>query len=224
MAKPAKKSAVGSSFAPGRKGNITIGVFEKEKDEFYETPSALTRALLSLERFDGDIWEPACGQGAMSNLMAEAGHKVICTDLVDRGVGETGIDFLTEHRLRAPNVVTNPPFSLWGAFAEQALMLGAKKVVLLNEAKVLCNLGTSALMARTGLARVLVATCRVKMLPPGAIDLGHSPRNGNVAWFVWEQGHSGLPTIQWFSPRRFGYGKDCAGVIASAPATDEIAL
>lgn len=28
--------------------------------EFYPTPPEATRALLSVENFDGDIWEPAC--------------------------------------------------------------------------------------------------------------------------------------------------------------------
>jgi hypothetical protein len=40
------------------------------------------------ERFNGDIWEPACGDGAMSRELAAAGHTVISTDLVDRGYGE----------------------------------------------------------------------------------------------------------------------------------------
>lgn len=29
--------------------------------EFYPTPPEATRALLSVETFDGTIWEPACG-------------------------------------------------------------------------------------------------------------------------------------------------------------------
>ena len=186
---------------------MTIGMFEKEKDEFYETPPALTRGLLSLERFEGDIWEPACGKGAMSVLLADAGHNVISTDLIERGFGEAYVDFLAQERLRAPNVVTNPPFSLWGRFVEHALKLGAEKVVLMNEASVLTNLGTSTIMRKTNLSRVLIANGRVSALPPGAIDLGHSPRGGNFAWFVWERGYSGDPAVKWFSPRQFGYSR-----------------
>lgn len=198
--------AISSPPAPvGPKGSMTISLFEKEKDEFYETPPALTRALLSLERFDGDIWEAACGKGAMSGLLAEAGHHVISTDLIDRGFGETGVDFLAQDRLRAPNVVTNPPFTLWGRFLEHALKLGAKKVVLMNEASILTNLGTSTIMQKTKLTRVLIANGRVSALPPGAIDLGHSPRKGNFAWYIWEHGNLGDPVIKWFSPRQFGY-------------------
>jgi len=40
--------------------------------EFYPTPPEATRALLSVESFEGDIWEPACGDGAISKVLIEA--------------------------------------------------------------------------------------------------------------------------------------------------------
>lgn len=60
--------------------------------EFYPTPPEATRALLAAERFNGSIWEPACGQGHISKVLAEAGHEVISTDLVDYGYGQSGRD------------------------------------------------------------------------------------------------------------------------------------
>ena len=33
-------------------------------NEFYPTPPEAARALLSVESFDGDIWEPACATDA----------------------------------------------------------------------------------------------------------------------------------------------------------------
>jgi hypothetical protein len=62
-------------------------------NEFYPTPPEATRALLSVERFDGSIWEPACGEGAIANVLTSAGHKVVATDLVDYGFAISGIDF-----------------------------------------------------------------------------------------------------------------------------------
>lgn len=38
----------------------------RSRDDFYPTPPEMTRALLSVELFYGAIWEPACGDGAMS--------------------------------------------------------------------------------------------------------------------------------------------------------------
>jgi len=45
------------------------------------------RALLSVETFEGSIWEPACGDGAISKVLLAAGFDVVSTDLIDRGFG-----------------------------------------------------------------------------------------------------------------------------------------
>ena len=55
--------------------------------DFYPTPPEAVRALLSVETFEGSIWEPACGDGAISKVLLEAGHEVVSTDLIDRGYG-----------------------------------------------------------------------------------------------------------------------------------------
>ena len=96
----------------------------REKDDFYPTPEPATRALLRSETFGPRIWEPACGDGAISRVLEQAGHEVISTDLFDRGFGEARIDFLMERRLLAPHIVTNPPFKLAEAFVRHALDLG----------------------------------------------------------------------------------------------------
>jgi len=62
----------------------------RERDDFYPTPPAGTRALLEVESFTGPIWEPACGDGAISKVLESAGHQVISTDLIDRGYGTGG--------------------------------------------------------------------------------------------------------------------------------------
>ena len=70
--------------------------------DLYETPEVATRALLKHEIIPTEIWEPACGLGAISEPLREAGHIVFCTDLVDRGYGYGGRDFLLGQK------------SLWG--------------------------------------------------------------------------------------------------------------
>ena len=66
--------------------------------------------MLAHETFDGPIWEPACGDGAIARVLERAGHRVIATDLIDRGYGEAGVDFLTTAEPRARHIVTNPPY------------------------------------------------------------------------------------------------------------------
>lgn len=82
--------------------------------EFYPTPPEAVRALLSVESFSGSIWEPACGDGAISKVLEAAGYQVISTDLIDRGYGAGGQDFLKSDRPLAKNIITNPPYGTHG--------------------------------------------------------------------------------------------------------------
>src|ERR1700739_365918 len=77
--------------------------------DFYPTPRWATFALIDNEPFKGEVWESACGDGAMSDVIADAGNPVVSSDLYDRGYGEIGHDFLATRR-RHPNIITNPPF------------------------------------------------------------------------------------------------------------------
>ncbi len=78
--------------------------------EFYPTPPEAVRALLSVEQFDGSIWEPACGDGAISKVLQAANHEVISTDLVDRGFGRGGVNFLKTDKPLGKHIITNPPY------------------------------------------------------------------------------------------------------------------
>lgn len=94
--------------------------------EYYPTPPEATRALLSVEAFDGPIWEPACGEGHISEVLLSDGHQVVSTDLATCwGYGEGGRDFLRERAPLAKHIVTNPPYGrgLADAFVSHALEL-----------------------------------------------------------------------------------------------------
>ena len=52
----------------------------------------------------------------MSRVLEAAGYKVRSTDLVDRGYGRCGIDYLSNTETMATNIVTNPPFKLTEQF------------------------------------------------------------------------------------------------------------
>ncbi len=88
--------------------------------DFFPTPAWATHALIENERFDGTIWECACGDGAMARVLEEAGYKVRATDLYGRGYGEAGVDFLKSVR-KVDNIVTNPPYNVAEAFVAQGL-------------------------------------------------------------------------------------------------------
>ena len=95
------------------KDNLTIiGAHGKRREnDFYPTPPEVTVALLNFleERFllrkHDTIWEPACGDGAMVNVMREREYAVIATDII------TGHDYLTTDLTDDYDwIITNPPF------------------------------------------------------------------------------------------------------------------
>ena len=83
----------------------------------------------------GAIWEPACGRGAIANVLRAHGHRVICTDLVDYGADSTaiyGVDFLRTTELPADVgcILTNPPFKIINKFIDHALRLCPQVIIL----------------------------------------------------------------------------------------------
>jgi hypothetical protein len=189
----------------GSRGLGAARGFAREEHDFYPTDPALTQALLGVERFHGGVWEPACGDGAMARVLRAHGLPTTSTDLVSRGYGRGGVDFLKTRRLRQENVVTNPPFMLWQEFAQHALNLGATKVVLLGRLLQLEGWQRSAFFRETELSRVWVVG-RAKMRPPGAADKGFGGMIA-FAWFVWDwcaRGQRRGPEIGWIKPQRTG--------------------
>ena len=69
------------------------GTARKEHDFYATYPEAIDR-LFEVEKFPDTIWEPACGMGHLSKRMIELGKKVHSTDLINRGYGTGGVDFL----------------------------------------------------------------------------------------------------------------------------------
>lgn len=164
-------------------------------DDFYPTPSSATLALLGVERFPGLIWEPACGDGAISRVLEQHGHQVISTDLVDRGYGRGGVDFLLDFVTRTNHVVTNPPYILAQEFVEHALRCTDGKVAMFLKLVFLEGERRRRLFETTPLARVWVFSRRLQL--PRAGTEYRSRGMIAFAWFVWQHGHRGAPAIGW---------------------------
>jgi hypothetical protein len=170
----------------------------RERDDFYPSPPEATAALLRVESFEGAIWECACGDGAISEPLIEAGHTVVSTDLVARGYGESGVDFLMEWQRRAPNIVTNPPFKLAEQFVLHALELSERKVCILARLAWLEGIDRrDRIFTRTPIARVHVFSKRLHM--QRARQKVKEDAGGMIAfaWFIWEHGYEGRPTLGW---------------------------
>src|SRR6202795_2936532 len=51
--------------------------------DYFPTPRWATFALIDNEKFAGEIWESACGDGTMSRVLKETGQPVRSSDLYD---------------------------------------------------------------------------------------------------------------------------------------------
>jgi hypothetical protein len=167
----------------------------REANDFYPTHPGATKALLSVEQFDGPIWEPACGEGDITRVLEDAGYTVISSDLVDRSFGDTRRDFLMEWQPQAPNVITNPPFKLASEFIEKALQLTTGKVAMFLRLAFLEGVERGTLFPGQPLARVWVMSRRVPMWRGEVRDEIGSLMA--MAWFVWEHGYTGPPQLGW---------------------------
>jgi len=177
-------------------------------NEFYPTPPEATHALLSVETFDGSIWEPACGEGAIASVLTETGHNVVATDLVDYRYGIPRIDFLKEMRPRAKHIVTNPPYGsgLADAFITRALAFAQQTH---GNVAMLLNLASLAHRTRTKWwqehppARLyaiddIVCWPERRYGPPPT----HFTRH-RYFWAVWTPNHQGPSAFWWLSGAEF---------------------
>ena len=186
---------VGTLSRSRRVSGVAVDHENREKDDFYPTQPEAVEALLAVERFDGGIWEPACGDGAISRVLQAAGHEVVSSDLVDRGFGEPRIDFLMEYKSRAPNIVTNPPFKMVAPFIRQALHLSTGKVAFLLRLACLEGTERRVIYDNSPIARVHVFSKRLTMSRGGIAT--ESSGMLAFAWFVWDHAHTGKPTLGW---------------------------
>jgi hypothetical protein len=179
----------------------------RERDDFYPTPPEAVRALLAAVRFEGSIWEPACGDGAISRILEAAGHEVTSTDLIDRGYGTPGVDFLLDWQTRADNVVTNPPYKLAEEFAYHALARTTCQVALLARLAWLEGRKRRKLFESTPLEHVYVFSGRLRIQRGRAATACDAGGMIAFAWFVWCHGYRGEPKIGWLDPKIEGVSR-----------------
>lgn len=163
--------------------------------DFYPTPAWAVNALVDNEKFEGDIWECACGDGEMSSVLQTTGNDVYSSDLYDRGYGDSGLDFLNSSR-NADNIITNPPFNSAEEFVFQAEKLARKKYAFLlrlafleggNRQKRIFNIIPPS--------RVWVFSERITFYPRDAEIKGSGTTA--YAWFVWDKSHTGHTELKW---------------------------
>ena len=164
----------------------------RSKADFYQTPYALTRRLLEVEKFEGRILEPSCGAGAITAILKEAGYK----DITAYDYLLDGKDFLTETR-KFDAIITNPPFSLAKEFILKACEIAPRFAFLLpltylHGKERLDEIYLREILEKTYVfARYPLLSAEIR--PDGKYETGMMV----YAWYIFDTRHKGAPSIHW---------------------------
>lgn len=172
--------------------------FAERGADLYDTPPEAVCALLRVERLPQRLWEPACGPGAIVQVLREAGHDVVASDLLDRGCPESAnrIDFLMERQapIGVEAIVTNPPYRLADQFVRHALEL-APRVVMLLRLAFLESARRSDILESGRLARVHGFRSRLPMMHRAGWTGRKARSSIAFAWFIFDRKRGGSTVI-----------------------------
>jgi hypothetical protein len=172
----------------------------RDANDWYVEPAWCSERLFEAEPFERMVFDPACGIGTIVHSARRAGLTGMGSDIIERVSDFPVADFL-ERDFMPPvrNIVSNPPFGIALEFVRKALEVASGKVAMLLPANWVQGDKRARWLATTPLKRVWFLAPRPSMPPGAVLAAGMRPGNGTTdyAWFVWERGHVGAPTIGW---------------------------
>lgn len=167
----------------------------RQEEDFYATSSETTEFLLQYVDFHQRIIEPACGGGHISKVLLAAGYDVQSFDLIDRGYGLGGIDFLTDpfyNEVKGQaDIITNCPYSLSMEFVSRALEITHRKVAMLLPIEYLNRLNWCR-----HLCLVLSFSRHTDIAMNGDFEKFHGKNMKDYAWFIFDITYNGDPTLK----------------------------
>lgn len=167
--------------------------------DYYATEPRAVELLLENENFAGPIWEPACGEGHISKVLEDYVHAVWSTDLIDRGYGTAGIDFLNSGvNVWEGDIITNPPYKCAKEFVEEALRVvsNGRKVAMFLKLTFLEGQARRDLFRLHPPQTVYISSARLEC---GKNGIFSGERMVAYAWFVWEKNYPGPTILKWIN-------------------------
>jgi hypothetical protein len=172
------------SLLPGKKR--TEVKQERVKDDWYTENRWAAEQLFAQMPLTGPIHDPACGEGRIVIAARRAGYEATGSDLIDRGFGETGIDFLTDTRPRT-TLVFNAPYKQNEEFIAHAFEVASHAVVAIVRIPFLCGQQRFwDVFQPCPPSLVLACSQRVNM-PPGGISAPEEGGTADYCWLIWSR-------------------------------------
>lgn len=172
---------------------------DAQEHDYYATDPKAVELLLYNETFTGPVWEPACGEGHISKVLQAHGLQVQSSDLIDRGYGTGGVDFLTHQGGNYhTNIITNPPYKYAKEFVEKAhdVIAPGYKVAMFLKLTFLEGQGRRELFKNTPPAAVYVSSARLECGKNGEFTGSSAVA---YCWIVWQKGHAGPTLLKWIN-------------------------
>lgn len=176
---------------------------DRAEFDYYATDPIALELLLEKEQFSKDVWECACGAGHLSKVLEKHGYNVKSTDLIDRGYGVGGVDFLKCYKEFDGDIVTNPPYKYAKEFVKHAIEIitDNHRVVMFLKIQFLEGKARRKLFDKYPPKIVYVSTGRINCCKNG--NFSKEQRSDSsaqaYAWFIWEKGFQGEPIVRWFN-------------------------
>lgn len=187
-----------SDFDSNKRQKVTL----RQKQDYYATHPSVTADLLRVETFSNEILEPCCGGGYMAEVIKNEGYSVVASDLVDRGYGQGGVDFLTAYfPVGKYDIITNPPYSNVAAFINKALEICKKKVAILMPLRYLSSMERFETLYRDNPPKYVYCYMnRITIAKNGEFEKYEAGMNLEIyAWYVWERGYCGETILKWIN-------------------------
>jgi len=176
--------------------------YERVSNDYYATDPKALELLLDEFMFHKNIYECACGEGNLSKVLLERGYNVYSTDLIDRGYGRGGIDFLKTTELPMPHmdIITNPPYKYAKEFVEHSLDLIEEDyyVAMFLKLTFLESKGRRKLFDENPPEWIVVSSNRIGCYRNNDMS-SYSAGAIAYAWFIWKKGYKDYPKIIWFN-------------------------
>lgn len=174
--------------------------YDREENDFYATDPIALEMLCELETFSKDVWECACGQGHLSEVLKNRGYNVMSSDLINRGYGYGGVDFLEITKQFDGDIITNPPYKYAKEFIEHALKIitDGHKVVMFLKVQFLEGKARRKMFEKYPPKKIYISSGRLRCAMNGDFENVTSSAVA-YAWFIWEKGYTGDTVVRWFN-------------------------
>jgi hypothetical protein len=169
---------------------------ERHQNDYYATPEIAIIKLLEKEPFT-DVWECACGEGHISEILKKYNIHFFSSDIIDRGYGEV-IDFLKVNKKYSGDIITNPPFKYSTEFVYKAMEIlkTGSKLALLLRIQFLESVKRYEMFQKFPPYKILVFSRNIRCAKNG--DFKNATGNASTyAWFIWRKGFKAKPKIEW---------------------------